>query len=389
MLGFSPRAFSQNVDRLNRRTTIVYSVDDIRRAITLCMNEGRPCNLEMGDNIAVVSGFTLPSGMRSFSLDGGHRFKFVVANDSAFLFRALGAEANKGFPVSINNVEIVVSPGATLTTCFVIEQSSATATVETFDAFAVENVTVVASFVAGKGAVTNVFSHGGFSALGAKVGRILVRNLLTSSVSHILSASDDNTCSWIFSSIDGLLTNGIAGTTTLGAGPATAKYEGTMINVAGQGVTITPGNGSKIAIVSGDVSSYAGNAIGNNTLVRVRTAVSRSLGLFDVDVDAIKVVFPPSAVTLNTAAPTLVPGQASLLRVTHGATASGSVTVSTANVLDGSMIVLVFQSVSGTAVYTDGVGNLQLASTFTPTIGDSLTLIHDAGLWFEVSRSVN
>lgn len=102
-----------------------------------------------------------------------------------------------------------------------------------------------------------------------------------------------------------------------------------------------------------------------------------------------KISSPPQSITLNTAAPTITPGDFSVFRVTHGASASGVVTIAAGTA--GQILVLRFVGVAGTAVYTDGSGNLQLASNFTPTADDTLTLIYDSGSasWVEISRSLN
>lgn len=102
-----------------------------------------------------------------------------------------------------------------------------------------------------------------------------------------------------------------------------------------------------------------------------------------------KISSSPQSIALNTAGPTITPGDFSVYRVTHGASASGVVTIAAGT--GGQLLVLYFVSVAGTAVYTDGSGNLQLSANFTPTSADTLTLIYEAGSssWVEIARSVN
>lgn len=102
-----------------------------------------------------------------------------------------------------------------------------------------------------------------------------------------------------------------------------------------------------------------------------------------------KISSAPQSITLNTAGPSISPGDFSVFRVTHGVSASGIVTIAAGT--GGQILVLVFVTVAGTAVYTDGSGNLQLSASFTPTASDTLTLIYDtaSATWIEIARSAN
>jgi hypothetical protein len=274
------RAFGPNVDRIVRRATIVYSADDIRRNITLRLQDGQPCVLELGDDIVVTAGFTIPGGLRAFSIDGAQRYRFLVDGVVPFLFYAKGAELNNGCPVDIVNVEVLVKSGATLTTVVIAEQFSA--------AFASTEIVPYVRFVnlvvdASAGTCTNLVGHGSFVSLGTRNARLFAQNLYLYSVDNVF-AVDDNSARWAMSSIDGLLLITGPGGSTIGAGAASADIEGTIMNVLGDNVSISVGDNSRVAFISCDTSDYVGNS-GPNTLLRVRGYSVRTLGPNEVDLD--------------------------------------------------------------------------------------------------------
>lgn len=274
------RAFGPNVDRIVRRATIVYSADDIRRNITLRLQDGKPCVLELGDDIPITAGFTIPGGLRAFSIDGAQRYRFLVAGAVPFLFYAKGAELNNGCPIDIVNVEVLVKSGATLTTVVIAEQFSA--------AFASTEIVPYVRFVnlvvdASAGTCTNLVGHGSFVSLGTRNARLFAQNLYLYSVDNVF-AVDDNSARWAMSSVDGLLLITGPGGSTIGAGAASADIEGTIMNVLGDNVSISVGDNSRVAFISCDTSDYVGNS-GPNTLLRVRGYSVRTLGPNEVDLD--------------------------------------------------------------------------------------------------------
>ena len=274
------RAFDANATRSVRRATIVYSADDIRRNITLRLSDGLPCVLELGADIPITSGFTIPGGMVSFSIDGAQRFKFVVSGSVPYLLYAKGAELNDGCPVDVTNVEVLVQAGSTLTTVVIVEQfSAAFALTEIVPYVRLTNVLVDAS----AGSCTNLVGHGSFVSLGTRNARFFGQNLYLYSISNVL-AVDDNSARWVMSSIDGLLLLAALGGTTIGAGAASAEIEGTIMNVLGDNVLISVGDNSRVAFISCDTSDYVGNS-GFNTLLRVRGYSTRTLGPNEVDLD--------------------------------------------------------------------------------------------------------
>lgn len=274
------RAFDANATRSVRRATIVYSADDIRRNITLRLSDGLPCVLELGNDIPITSGFTIPGGLRAFSIDGAQRFKFVVSGSVPYLLYAKGAELNDGCPVDVTNVEVLVQAGSTLTTVVIVEQfSAAFASTEIVPYVRLVNVLVDAS----AGSCTNLVGHGSFVSLGTRNARLFAQNLYLYSVDNVF-AVDDNSARWAMSSIDGLLLITAPGGTTIGAGAASADIEGTIMNVLGDNVSISVGDNSRVAFISCDTSDYVGNS-GFNTLLRVRGYSTRTLGPNEVDLD--------------------------------------------------------------------------------------------------------
>ena len=382
------RSFAQNVDRIVRRTTIVNDADDIRRNVTLCLVGGRPCTLEMGSNIAVTEGFILPPRMKAFSIDGAQRFKLIPAGDVPFLFYAKGAETNEGFPVEVSNLTVQLKAGAALKTVFVVEQVSAVSAATFSDTLTVTSIYVDAT--ATGASCTNLFAHGDYQhPVGFRVGRFFVEDVSINGVDNVL-ALGDATMFWTDCSVRNMLVSGSVAA-TFGQGAASAVFSGIVENLVAPSTVFSVGSRSTVSLQYARLDSFIGTSVsvlGRITLLRVFTATTRTLTAFDVDLDNLNTT---SDVTLNSAGPTLTPGAASYVRVTHGAGASGVVTVSGAGAVDGRPVILRFVTVAGTAVYTDGSGNLQLSANFTPTSNDTLTIAYDSttGLWYECGRSVN
>jgi len=278
----SPRAYDASSARLLRRSTLVYSAADIRRNIRLRLEDGEPCALELGADITIEQGFTIPGGLRAFSVDGAQRFRFIVSGSVPFLFYAKGAELNNGCPVDVANLEVLVKGGSALTTVVIAEQfSAAFASTEIVPYVRLVNVVVDAS----AGACANLVGHGSFVSLGQRTARFFAQNLNLFSVTNVF-AVDDNNARWIMSSIDGLLLSSVAGVITVGAGAASAEVQGTIMNVLGVGASISVGDNSQVAFISCDTSTYVGNS-GFNTLLRVTGFTTRTLGPNEVDLDNI------------------------------------------------------------------------------------------------------
>jgi hypothetical protein len=278
------RAFPQNVGRLVARSTIVYTADDIRRVTTQCLADGTPCTLELGANIIAPAGFTIPGGLKAFSVDGAQRFKIIVSGDLPFLFHAKGAENNDGCPVDISNVEVLVKPGSTLTTAFVLEQFNIDfAVADYIPTMSINNVVIDASDLTAT--CTNVFGHGSFFGSGAtRTARVLVHNLFCSGVGNLL-ALDDNLAQYISSTVDGFLSLSTGKPNmTLGQGAASARFTGVIENVLGE-IDVSIGDNSTVAFIVVQTDSYTGNN-GDNTLLRV-IASPRSVGPNEVDLDNI------------------------------------------------------------------------------------------------------
>jgi hypothetical protein len=277
------RAFGPNVDRIVRRATIVYSADDIRRNITLRLQDGQPCVLELGDDIPITSGFTVPGGLRAFSIDGAQRYRFLIAGAVPFLFYAQGASDGDGFPVEVRDVTIQLKAGATLTTAFVVEQVSYVSTATFSDAFSVSGVDINAS----AGACTNVFAHGSYAtALGFRIGRIYVDRLATNGVSNFLAVGDSNAFWQDCTARNVLMAS--TGAMTFGQGAASSVFSGIIENLSGS-IDVSLGSRSVVSIQYALIASFIGNSVspifGKVTLMRVATSGARTLSAYDVDLD--------------------------------------------------------------------------------------------------------
>lgn len=279
------RAFDANATRSVRRATIVYSADDIRRNITLRLQDGLPCVLELGADITITSGFTLPGGLRAFSIDGAQRFRFVVSGSVPFLFYAQGASDDVGFPVEVRDVTIQLKAGATLATCFVVEQVSYVSTTTFSDAFTVEGVDINAT----AGTCTNVLAHGSYAtALGFRIGRFYVDRLATNGVLNFLSVGDPNAFWQDCTARNVLMAS--TGAMTFGQGIASSVFSGVIENLSG-GVDVSLGSRSVASIQYALIKSFTGNSVspifGKVTLLRVATSGTRTLTAYDVDLDNI------------------------------------------------------------------------------------------------------
>lgn len=251
---------------------------------TQCLVDGTPCTLELGANIIAPAGFTIPGGLKAFSVDGAQRFKIIVSGDLPFLFYAKGAENNNGCPVDISNVEVLVKPGSTLTTAFVLEQFNIDfAAADYIPTMSINNVVIDASDLTAT--CTNVLGHGSFFGSGAtRTARVLVRNLFCSGVGNLL-ALDDNLAQYISSTVDGFLSLSTGKSNmTLGQGAASARFAGVIENVLGE-IDVSIGDNSTVAFIVVQADSYTGND-GDNTLLRV-IASPRTVGPNEIDLDNI------------------------------------------------------------------------------------------------------
>lgn len=377
------RAFDANAARLLRRATVVYSVDDIRRSITERLADGAPCVLEMGANITLTSTLTLPGGLRSFSIDGGGRWAFILSGTITTAFDVLGAEDDNGFPVEFANLTIRLKDGAAVGNLFALAQYDQFKATESTRSTALRSVDINAA--AAGASIGAVLIQGAYTASLDRPATAVVETVtMTGAVSALFSSYDAN-ASWLYCVASNVFVNTTASLSLfLGSGSLRARFS-TVKGLATLSIT----DNSVVTITDSAITSITNNSTAGDGVVTIsRTTGTRSIGYDDVDIDNL---WQTGAATLNTAAPTLTPGAARYIRVTHGASASGIVTVSGVGARDGWPVILRFVTVAGTAVYTDGSGNLQLASNFTPTSNDTLTLVWDSttSLWYEIARSVN
>lgn len=278
----APRAFPQGVERLVRRATIVNSADDIRRVTTQCLADGTPCVLELGSNIVCSAGFTIPGGLKAFSIDGAQRYKLVVSESMPFLFYAKGAENNDGCPVEVGNVEILVKAGSTLTTAFVVEQASSIITLQKLS-LSLNNVVVDGT----SGTLTNVFSIGSTS-----IARVIADGLTMFGATNIF-AGGSNLTAWTWSRLtDVIVTGAGASNATFGQGAASPAFiECVFMRIAGS-VDIDVGDQSTNnfwAVVQGNGGVFRTNGAAGlrQTVLRVGNFGTRTLSVDDVDLDNI------------------------------------------------------------------------------------------------------
>jgi hypothetical protein len=339
--------------------------------------------LEMSDNIPLNSTLTLPGGLRSFSIDGGGRWAFILSGAIDTAFNVLGAENDNGFPVEFSNLTIRLKAGATIGNLFALAQYDQFKATESTRSTALQSVDINAA--APGASIGAVLVQGPYTASLDRPATAIVDTVtLTGSVSALFS-SYDASASWLYC----VASNVFVSTTVslslfLGSGSLRARFS----TVKGS-ATLSITDNSVVTITDSVITSITNNSTAGDGVVTIsRTTGTRSIGYDDVDVDNL---WQTGAATLNTAAPTLTPGAARYIRVTHGAGASGIVTVSGVGARDGWPVILRFVTVAGTAVYTDNSGNLRLASNFTPTADDTLTLVWDSttSLWYEIARSVN
>ena len=376
--------------RLNRQATPVASVADIRRAITKALHDDRPCVLTMSADIPMTSTLTLPGGLRAFSIDGGGRWSFILSGTIATAFNVLGAEGDNGFPVEFTNLGLKLKAGANITTMFALAQYYAPAAIKALQGTTLQGVNINTS--AASCTLNQLFAHGTYTAGGDRYATFDLDNVSVDGdgIAGLMS-STDILAIWENCRISRVVVKRqVAGPVAwiIGA-PVAPAFKGHVEVLSGLlDMNIT--TGSVMSLQDSPVYNYQNTGSGRCTLLRVATTLGRTLGANDVDLDALS-QSTIASVTLNSAAPTLTPGTASYMRVTHGASASGIVTVSGTGAIDGRPVILRFVTVAGTAVYTDGSGNLRLTANFTPTSDDTLTIAYDSttGLWYEVARSVN
>ncbi len=391
-----PRAFDANAARLLRRATVVYSVDDIRRNITERLADGAPCVLEMGANIPIET-MTLPGGLRSFSIDGAGRWSFIVRGDQSSVFRVLGRDSDNGYSTTFANLSIKMKSGSTATALFRVEQMPLSAYTEKYTALNMRNVNVEGL----DGTAYTIGSIFGLASVaGFRFGIINIDGMTIRGATYMFEPADTQAL-WFNSSVKNV---------AIGANSdAFASTIGGSIGGCAFGDCVFQGISGKYVVDTGLLSDNVfwsvlrssaspctfvtnnAGAANQQTLLRV-DGFTRNLSIGDVDLDAIDAA---GDATLSTAAPTLSPGASTFLRVIHTAGASGVVTVAApingTPTARGRPLVLRFVTVAGTAVYTDGSGNLQLSANFTPTSNDTLTIAWDSttSLWYEIARSVN
>lgn len=282
MFGSMPRRYDPNAARQQRRSTLVSSVDDIRRAITLCLNEDRPCILEQADDIILDRGIVVPGTLPAFSLDGGDRFRLIVPRDMDFVFKMTGALGDGGCPTELQALNILLRGGVTVDTAFLVEQSAVLTTLQ--------DVTTRLSRVridGNAGAITNLFGMGG-----ADLGRIVVDGLTAFGVANVFAAGS-NLTAWTWCRLTDLVIGGQGlSAATWGLGSTSPSFiECVFQRIAGS-INVDTGSFSTRnfwSVVAGDGTNIfkTNNPTGGRpqTLLRVDGFSTRTLSPDDVDLD--------------------------------------------------------------------------------------------------------
>lgn len=376
--------------------TVVYSAAGLRNHVRLCAVNGTVCNVVLGANIETTGLFHVPSTVPSFSLDGLGRYRIKVGGTVATLFKIETAGS-----ACLAGLDIVLADAADVTLAFEVGASPVL----------FSNINVDAS----AGTLTDVFGAGSTT-----VTRCIVDACVFTNVTNLF-ADDGSGTTWKFCRFSDVYVDAIAGSVTIGRGSSGptflyctfenldglavidinasdclfrgglgSVFSVTTHNATAQGnLFLSAGTPSSVALSGVDVWLGAGFGSSNTgSSIMGQLAIGRQVAAVRLDVDGALATRPASA-TINSAGATLTPGDRSFIRVTHGASASGSVTIAAG--VDGQRLVLYFVSVAGTAVYTDGSGNLQLSANFTPTASDTLELVYDAttSKWVELGRSAN
>lgn len=279
------RAFDANATRSVRRATIVYSADDIRRNITLRLKDGLPCNLELGADITITSGLTIPGQLASFSLDGGTRYKLNVGGNLASIFSFEGRELAIGSgPSSLLNLAIIVGAGFTVTTAFIVRQTFAAGDLES--ALTIDQVSIDAS----AGTMTNVF---GMGSTGTRA-RIVATGMAVFSVLNMFSTGSNLTSYLGCRFTDLTFSNASLVPTTIGLGSLSpALSYCVFLRVSGM-ITVDTGSFSTETLWMSVTGDGSGTFVTNNptggkpqTLVRVSGFTARTLSPDDIDLDVV------------------------------------------------------------------------------------------------------
>jgi hypothetical protein len=183
---------------------------------------------------------------------------------------------------------------------------------------------------------------------------------------------------------------------TGGAATVAGAGIGGAVNIAGGSGNTATGTGGAVLIDGGQGGTSLGNVqIGTSSAVNKSGTVQfgRS-GWVHTSVFGRMAIRPAgSPTTITGAAQTITPGT-SLIKITAAADVTFAGTVTTAGIVDGTLLFL-FNSSTRTITFTSGVGNVVLVNGTVAAVGpnETLTLMlntNDAAVsaWYEVARAV-
>lgn len=283
-----PRAYNAFDLRGQRRSTLVYTEDDIQRVLTLAAQKGESVSLELAADMVVTKTITVPAAIPSFELNGGGRWRIRVTTSLSALF-SLSAPL-----VALSGFSVVIAAGVALPILVknaggideVIENASvsleAGASVSVvfsgLGTLYIRNLDVDAQNRVG---TTVMFS----GAVGTKCARVIVNVATLRGIDTIFSAG--SLAVWSESHIsDVVCTSTYPALTSGGCSLLNCVFE--RIRTLGSVSLGSSSDGNRFLQIDGGVSAaFATNSTSTRgqTLEHISGFSSRTLGGADVDLD--------------------------------------------------------------------------------------------------------
>lgn len=441
------RVYSTIEARQQGAQTLVATWDDVVRAVTLSMQEKRPCNLLLMADLFASSTLTLPATLSSFSLNGGGKYTINIRNSHT---RWCKVDTN----AVLSNVAIRTLDGAVLTQMFGVGEGAA---------LMLHRVNADAR----KGGITDVFGLTGIYASGLVVDSCTfseVRNVFAADGSSrrwdrctitdttFLSDIDYSSSTTLgrgskdvyfrfceFSRINGALaldmggdstgcvfesigafaqvttnSNGIKGHTFLSCSYGGTKLLGGADVWVGDGVVEGPDASLTVyslatsgalsvggmlsapnATIAGNLAANTVNASGISATINssLAAASATTLGVSGASTFggsstfSTFIVNSPAVAGVSGASPTITPTSSNMWLVLSAAT--GSMSLATSGYAAGTLLWLrVASSAGSTVTLPDNTANgVRLVSTWTPAANATLSLVFDGAYWLETGRS--
>lgn len=348
MINAQFRAYEPVVSRQQGADRLVFSEDDLRRALAEIVNGGQIGTIRLGSTIRLTRSIALAGISYGVIIEGGNRYGFTLEKSTgATEFFHIGTRAVSDFTLSGLFFESTFTSVATLPVIFRSTDGNASLTRLVMRNCNLAQATPV--FKADTGSMT--------VADGEFLGNILD---ISGSGSAKFGTAVYLRCSF-------LRNYGISSPSLF----APMEAEGAAGSEENSAIaTSLKGTHTFAAQLAGGFESFTNDAFRIDKYLALKW----------------------QSTTLNSAGPTLDTTGATLHRLTLGASCSGSLTLG-AGATDGQLIVLLIVGATGTLTLTDGAAGtrFQGAGNFSCTLNDTVTLVWDetTDKWYEVSRSVN